>query len=227
MYYYQQIGEYVYKYEVICDKEKLKAIKEKIKIECTNTIHHTYILSEENYLKELERSKTEKGLNYQHFISSKNINGTYRVEYDEYPRLEIIDIIDNILDGKTNILPNLVKVSDNQPLTHNSKEISKALGDVLDSLFFNPSLDQIITARNIKDNYDNAVKYEKRAEENKKLLEKYLAQIQGLLKLNKVAVIKVEDFLKIIDFIKDMDDSNIDSNIENKEIKRLIYKKEK
>ena len=131
------------------------------------------------------------------------------------------------MDGKTNILPNLVKVSDNQPLTHNSKEISKALGDVLDSLFFNPSLDQIITARNIKDNYDNAVKYEKRAEENKKLLEKYLAQIQGLLKLNKVAVIKVEDFLKIIDFIKDMDDSNIDSNIENKEIKRLIYKKEK
>ena len=225
MYYYQQRGDYIHKYEVSYDKSKLKEIKEKIKKECTNTIHHSYILDEDNYQKELERSKTETGLNYQNFRSSKNINGTYTVEYDEYPKMEIISIIDEMLEGKTCILPDLVRFADNQPLKYNSIDISKQLGEVLDSLFYNPTLSQVITARNMKDNYDNAVKYEKRAEEQKKILEKYLGQIQALLKLTLVKSMKLDDIIKVLDFIEDIKLDNMDANIENEKIKIMIKQK--
>lgn len=115
MYYFKKQEDFIVKYSVMIDEEKLKKIRWEIIDKCSLIIHKCYKTTHRpnEYDYEHIRNYKEKWLGvieYNDFYSMPE--DQYLVEYDYYQHPSIVSLIDCLLEGNINVIEEITKLQD-------------------------------------------------------------------------------------------------------------------
>ena len=115
MYYYKTDNEYVIKYDVKIDEERLKLLRLEIIENCSHIIHKHYYTTDRSisydYLRVRNyRERFHRTIEYNDFYSSDE--DEYEIEYDYYEFDELVSYIDLLLCGDTSSIDLIINLKD-------------------------------------------------------------------------------------------------------------------
>lgn len=138
MYYIEQIEDELVKYEVKLDQEQLKNIKIEIINNCSEIIHIKEIgnrptneINDTLHIREFKRK----------FLYTKEYNDfympdedIYEFDYYEYKDTTLVNLINRLLSGNTNVILNLKNPKENNQLNNKTQEIEENTKKLLSNI---------------------------------------------------------------------------------------------
>ena len=205
MYYFKETEDYIEKYNITFDLEKLNELKKEIIDNCSEVEHkeiNTPIEPENNPLK-IRNLKKGKQVGTRTFANGQSIP-LYTYNYDEYTYPYLVNLIDNLINGETNSLeeifiPNKQKEKhyDLRLKNYKKRNINKKFNEYEKINYFD-----IQKKREKLNELDKLIlDYEKMA--TIKPVGPYYEKVKALITLELVAKLPIEYLNKIIYFYED------------------------
>lgn len=188
MYYIEQEGNYLVKYDIYIEIEKIIELKREIIEECSEIEHYSYdsvfVLhyKDDLYIRNFQQSYIGATFN--------DLRDKYHFEYDKYEEPELVKIIDSLLGNNGTVISKLKKPVQPKTKKHQKEnELKQEINDIL-------SID--INELDIT-----------KIDELKEEIQKY----QEYVKLNANRKSELEYYPKVLECIKLTEINRIDKNI--------------
>lgn len=196
MIYFKRNEDIIEKYRVTFDKEKIKEVRNEIINNCSFIKHHEYEsdygprFTKEDIIKNFKHTNTGKKKEY--FEETRDID---LFSYDEYIPPHLVDIIDQLLNGKAKAINKIFRYDISDKSTIDDK-INAVNQEIIE-----------IAPENIEERKEKLVELEellkvKELNKNQKDIEIYYNELINLISFELIDTLLVNDLKRVEDFLE-------------------------
>ena len=221
MYYFKKEDEFIVKYNVILDVEKLKKLRWEIIDKCSIIIHKCYKTTHtpNEYDYEHIRNYKEKKvgvIEYNDFYSMPE--DQYLVEYDYYEHSPLVSLIECLLEGNINILEEITKLQQSNIQSEIQKEeleLVKEQNEIINNLNSVEVSDRNKYIEMLNHSQKKLNDFQNKKELNKNQIPEiiYCSKILECITLRKIGIIELTEVLSIKQFFLDSTEKNCDIEV--------------
>ena len=195
MIYFKRNEENIEKYNVTFDKDKIKELRTEIIEKCSFIKHYEFEsdygprFTKNDIIKNFRRSNTDKVVEY--FEETRDVD---LYSYDKYIPPQLIDLIDQLLDGYTKAINKILKYEVSVKPTLDDK-INEVNQDIINMVPEN------ISQRKEKIEELEKLLKEKELNQNQKSIDEYYEKLLSLIKIDLIDTLPISELEKIESFL--------------------------
>lgn len=198
MIYFKKNNEYLEKYEVTYDKEKVEQLKERIVFECSRIEHRQYTSDYGSYIRDEKLVKNFKAVlvgKHEYWEETRNV---YKYTYDEYVPSDLVKYIDELL----NDFPSSIDKIFNYDFK-NDKTIDDLINEAMIK-FNNMNQEDVIDKQQHLKYLDNLLE-SKRINSTQKDIRPYYQELIPLIGFELVDKILIDDINRVYSFLNEQE----------------------
>ena len=198
MIYFKKNNEYLEKYEVTYDKEKVEQLKQRIIFECSRVEHREYCSDYGSCIRDRKLVKNFRAVIVGEKEYWEETRDIYKYTYDEYVPSDLVNHIDGLLNNVSSSIDNIFNYN-----FKNDKSIDEVINEAM--ITFNNIDPERLFQKQQQLKYINNLLESKRVNDTQKDIKPYYKELITLINFELIDKILINDVNKVYLFLDEQE----------------------